>query len=171
MCTVCKNVILGCAWHTFLFLGFAFEGFLFAAATAAVGSFRHGDAVHAPVLKIAVYFWLILLALRDTNKTIRQQNQHLAISELQAVQTDERFRLRLNPPSLILRGATFLVFTLFFFSCGFDAVFDFFRALGPANTNTERQSIENVTLKSHMTSYEVQWKLQNAPCRKKKTRK
>lgn len=49
-----------------------------------------------------------------------------------AGRTDERFRLLLKPPSLILRGATFLVLALFFFSCGFDAGFDFLRALGPA---------------------------------------
>lgn len=46
--------------------------------------------------------------------------------------TEERFLLLLKPPSLILRGATFLVLALFFFSCGFGAGFDFLRAFGPA---------------------------------------
>lgn len=48
--------------------------------------------------------------------------------------TEERFRLLLKPPSLILRGATFLVLALFFFSCGFGAGFDFLRAFGPVVT-------------------------------------
>lgn len=43
--------------------------------------------------------------------------------------TDERFLLLLKPPSLIFRGATFLVFT--FFSWGLGAGLDFLRALGP----------------------------------------
>lgn len=47
--------------------------------------------------------------------------------------TDERFLLLLKPPSLILRGATFLVLPLFFLSCGLGVVFDFLRALGPAD--------------------------------------
>lgn len=68
--------------------------------------------------------------------------------------TDERFRLLLNPPSLIFRGATFLVLTLFFLSCGLDAGFDFLRALGPANTNIKRYPLENSTQKSHVTYYD-----------------
>lgn len=43
--------------------------------------------------------------------------------------TEERFLLLLKPPSLIFRGATFLVFT--FFSWGLGAGLDFLRALGP----------------------------------------
>ena len=60
------------------------------------------------------------------------------------VPTDERFRLLLKPPSLILRGATFLVLALFFFSCGLGVVFDFLRALGPANT-TQKGGCESRT--------------------------
>lgn len=51
----------------------------------------------------------------------------------EVARTDERFLLLLNPPSLILRGATFLVLALFFFSCGFGAGFDLLRAFGPEN--------------------------------------
>lgn len=73
MRSVCKNVYLGSGWHTFFFFEFAFEGFLFATTTAAVGFFWHRDTVHASILKIAVYFWLILLTLYDrkflNNKT------------------------------------------------------------------------------------------------------
>lgn len=49
--------------HTFLLLGFALGRLLFAAAAAAVGSLRDGDAVHAAVLKITVHVRLVLLAL------------------------------------------------------------------------------------------------------------
>ena len=48
--------------------------------------------------------------------------------------TDERFRLLLKPPSLILRGATFLVLALFFLSAAFAVGFDFLRQLGPVDT-------------------------------------
>lgn len=146
--------ILGSAWHTFLFLGFAFGGFLFATTTAAVGSFWHWDAVHASIIKIAVYFWLILLALCDTNKTYKTLKPTFGSLRIAAtVQTDERFRLLLNPPSLIFRGATFLVLTLFFFSCGLDAGFDFLRALGPANTNIKTVTWEFNSEKS----YDILW--------------
>lgn len=44
--------------------------------------------------------------------------------------TEERFRLLLSPPSLILSGATFLGLD---FGGGLGAGFDFLRAFGPKN--------------------------------------
>lgn len=56
--------------RTFLFLGFALGWLLLAAAAAAIGSLRDGDAVHAPVLKITVHVRLILLALRNMREKL-----------------------------------------------------------------------------------------------------
>lgn len=61
------------ALSTFLLLGFVLGRLLFAAAAAAVGSLRHGDAVHAAVLEVAVHVWLVLLALRSTRQTFRHK--------------------------------------------------------------------------------------------------
>lgn len=70
---------------------------------------------------------------QERNKKNKNKH-HFLRGEVKVSHTDERFRLLLNPPSFILRGATFLVLALFLFSCGLDTGFDFLRALGPANT-------------------------------------
>lgn len=74
----CALYIKMFGFQTFLFLGFAFEGFLFATTIAAVGSFWHGDTIHASILKIAVYFWLILLTLYDTKHLNNKTNNWLS---------------------------------------------------------------------------------------------
>lgn len=129
-----------CAWRTFLFLGFTLGWLLFATAAAAVGSLRHRDTVHAAVLKITVHIRLILFTLSNKGNVNLDGN---TLNECwhggrkthrgrEPSRTEERFLLLLKPPSLILRGATFLVLALFFFSWGFGAGFDFLRAFGPA---------------------------------------
>lgn len=67
--------------------------------------------------------------LKKIKETLYGQTQR-KLKEVEIYLTEERFRLLLSPPSLILSGATFLGLD---FGGGLGAGFDFLRAFGPKN--------------------------------------